>query len=143
MSKGRTKLAERLRQLRKTHSYTQDYIASYLGIIRQTYGHYESGRCTPSTETLYKLACLYNIDIEDLMLLSIDLEPGEYEPPNHTASSRDLEKILAFYSDDFNKQKFRFFSDQEKELLYYFSRIDDVDRKEIVEFTKIKAKKYT
>ncbi len=139
----RIKLSERLRQLRKMHSYTQDYVASYLGIIRQTYGHYESGRSMPSTETLYKIAGLYKIPVEDLLHLSINLDSDEYDIPEHSSSSQDLEKMLEYYSDDFNKQKYRFFSDQEKELLYFFNRIDDVDRREIIEFTRIKAKKYT
>jgi hypothetical protein len=33
------------------------------------------------------------------------------------------------------------FSNLEKELFYYFEKISETDKKEIIEFTKIKARK--
>lgn len=136
-------LPERLKQLRKAHSYTQDDIASFLGVIRQTYSHYETGRCAPSAQTLYKLAGLYKISVEDLLHLSVNIDRDEYfDAPEPSSASNDLDGYLSFYNDSFNLKKYRFFSDDEKELLYYFSRIDETDRREIIEFTRIKAKKY-
>lgn len=35
-------LPEKLKELRKVHGYTQDYVAAALGIVRQTYSHYEA-----------------------------------------------------------------------------------------------------
>ena len=64
------KLPQKLKELRKVNNYTQDYVAAVLGIVRQTYSHYETGRRTPDAEALYKLAGLYNISIDDLMYLS-------------------------------------------------------------------------
>ena len=69
-----TQLAKRLRELRKVNNYTQDYVASALGVIRQTYSHYETGKRTPNSEMLYKLAGLYDISVDDLLHLSIDLD---------------------------------------------------------------------
>ena len=63
------KLPQKLKELRKVNNYTQDYVAAVLGIVRQTYSHYETGRRTPDAEALYKLAGLYNISIDDLMHL--------------------------------------------------------------------------
>ena len=145
---GATQLSERLKQLRKAHAYTQDYVASMLGIIRQTYSHYETGRCTPPTSALYQLAQLYRISVEDLLHLAfegsdtpvISLHSGPDEIPLRT--QEDLDGYLNFYNDRFNREKFRFFSDEEKELFYYFNRIDETDRREIIEFTKIKSRKY-
>ena len=54
-------LPQKLKQLRKVHNYTQDYVAEALGIVRQTYSHYETGKRMPDAESLYKLAGLYNI----------------------------------------------------------------------------------
>lgn len=48
-----TILPEKLRGLRKAHSYTQDYVATALGIARQTYSHYETGKRTPDAERLH------------------------------------------------------------------------------------------
>ena len=60
-------LPAKLKQLRIIHGYTQDYIASVLGIARQTYSHYETGKRTPSPDALFKLAGLYNISVDDFI----------------------------------------------------------------------------
>lgn len=60
-------LPTKLKELRKVYGFTQDYVASALGIARQTYSHYETGKRTPSSEALFKLAGLYDISVDDLM----------------------------------------------------------------------------
>ena len=37
-------LPQKLKELRKVNNYTQDYVAEVLGVVRQTYSHYETGR---------------------------------------------------------------------------------------------------
>ena len=139
----KTRLSKRLIQLRRAYSYTQDYVASFLGVIRQTYSHYETGRCVPPTPTLYKLAGLYKISVEDLLHLSVEIDRDEYyDAPSPSTSSEDLSDYLEYYNDSFNRKKFRFFTNEEKELLYLFSVLDDIDKREIIEFTRIKTKKY-
>lgn len=39
------------------------------------------------------------------------------------------------------KKKYMFHTNLEKELLFYFNKISEEDKKEIIEFTKIKARK--
>ena len=137
-----TQLAKRLRELRKVNNYTQDYVASALGVIRQTYSHYETGKRTPNSEMLYKLAGLYDISVDDLLHLSIDLDKNiYYEAPGPTQSSDDLTAYLDFFNNPSNQKKFQYNTNLEKELLYYFQKITDSDKKEIIEFTKIKAQK--
>jgi len=137
-----TLLSKRLKELRKVNNYTQDYVASALGVIRQTYSHYETGKRTPSSEMLYKLAGLYEISVDDLMHLAIDLDRNiYYEAPGPTQSSDDLTAYLEFFSNPSNQKKFQYNTNLEKELLYYFQKITDADKKEIIEFTKIKAQK--
>ena len=113
-------------------------------MIRQTYSHYETGRSKPSVQTLYKLAGLYNISVEDLLHLSVSLDREEYyDAPSPSESSLELDGFLNYYNDAFNKKKYQFFSDEEKELLYFFNLIPDrADRREIIDITKIKVKKY-
>ena len=50
-----------LRQLRKDHGYSQEYVAEKLHIVRSTYSHYETGRITPSVNSLVNLARLYAV----------------------------------------------------------------------------------
>ncbi len=136
------KLAERLRALRKGHQYTQDYVASFLGIVRQTYSHYENGLRTPGYEALYKLAGLYNISVEDLMHLTVELDENEYyDAPCPTRSSRQLASYLDYLNEPMNRKKLQFHSDLEKELLFYFSLLPEEEREELVEIAKIKTQK--
>lgn len=136
------KLASKLRALRKGHQYTQDYVASFLGIVRQTYSHYENGLRTPSYEALYKLAGLYNISVEDLMHLSVELDENEYyDAPRPTPSSRQLASYLDYLNDPKNRKKLQFQSDLEKELLYYFSLLSEEDKEELIAIAKIKTAK--
>ena len=137
-----TLLSKRLKELRKINNYTQDYVASALGVIRQTYSHYETGKRTPNSEMLYKLAGLYDISVDDLLHLSIDLDKNiYYEAPGPTQSSDDLAAYLDFFNNPSNQKKFQYNTNLEKELLYYLQKITDSDKKEIIEFTKIKAQK--
>lgn len=136
------KLANKLKELRKINSYTQDYVASFLGIVRQTYSHYETGQRTPNHEILFKLSGLYNISVDDLLKLSIDLDENDYyDTPKSTQSSTELAEYLNHFSNPKNEKKYQFNTNLEKELLYYFEKISDDDKREIIEFTKIKARK--
>lgn len=134
-------LHQRLKELRKVNNYTQDYVAEALGTTRQTYSHYETGRRKPSPETIFKLALLYNVSADDLLHLSIEFdEKVFYEAPGPSQSSDDLAAYLEYFNDPRNQKKFQYNSNLEKELLYYFQMISDHDKREIIEFTKIKAK---
>lgn len=136
------KLAERLKELRKINGFTQDYVASVLGIVRQTYSHYETGNRTPNSETLFKLAGLYNISVDDLMQLTVTLDRNVYyDAPNPTQSSEDLASFLEYFNNPNNQKKYQYLTNLEKELLYFFEKITEVDKREIIEFTKIKARK--
>lgn len=137
-------LPEKLKELRKINNYTQDYVADILGVVRQTYSHYETGKRTSDATALYKLAGLYNVSIEDLLHLIVDIDRDEvYDAPTPTQTSSELAEYLKFYNDPANQKKYMFHSDLEKRMLFYFSKISDEDKKEIIEFTKIKARKNT
>lgn len=136
-----TQLSKRLKELRKVHNYTQDYVASVLGVIRQTYSHYETGKRMPNSETLYKLAGLYDISVSDLIQLSFTLDKDEYfDAPEITQSSIELSEYLEYFNNPNNRKKYQYNTNLEKELLYYFERISEKDKKEIIEFTKIKVR---
>ena len=54
---------------------------------------------------------------------------------------KDFDDFLQYANDEQNKKRFHLLNYSEKELLYYFSKISSVDKREIIEFTKIKARK--
>lgn len=135
-------LASKLKELRTAHGYNQDYVASAIGVVRQTYSHYETGKRAPNPEILFKLAGLYNISVDDLLQLTMDIDRNiYYDAPAPTQSSEDLAGFLEYFNNPNHKKKYQLFSNLEKELLYYFEKISDSDKKEIIEFTKIKARK--
>lgn len=139
---GKELLPQKLKELRKANGYTQDYVASFLGVVRQTYSHYETGLRTPGPETLYKLAGLYNVSIEDLMQLVISLDQSiYYDAPTGTQSGKELTEFLDYLNQPGNYQRLRFLSCQEKEFLFYFEQISSEDKQEMIEFAKIKARK--
>jgi transcriptional regulator with XRE-family HTH domain len=72
-------LPQKLKELRKVNNYTQDYVAEVLGVVRQTYSHYETGKRTPDAEVFYKLAGLYNISVDDLLQFAKAVDNGEYD----------------------------------------------------------------
>ena len=135
-------LAKRLKELRKAHGYTQDYVAEFLGLVRQTYSHYETGKRSPNPEILFKLAGLYSISVDDLMQLTITLDRNiYYDAPAPTQSSKDLEDFLNFLNNPKNEKKYKLFSNLEKELLFYFEQLSESDKLEIIEIEKIKTRK--
>ena len=56
-------VSESLKKVRKEHKLTQQDIADVLGIDRSTYTFYETGKTSPSVQTLYKLSNIYNVSM--------------------------------------------------------------------------------
>ena len=135
-------LTKKLKELRKAHSYTQEDVAAALGVVRQTYSHYETGSRTPNTEVLYKLAGLYNISVDDLIQLTMSFDRDiQFDAPAPTQSSEELKDILSYFNNPQNAKKYSFCTYSEKEMLYHFEKLSDEDRQELIEFAKIKVRK--
>jgi len=133
-------LATKLKELRKARNYTQVDVAAALGIVRQTYSHYETGNRTPDSEMMYKLAAFYQIDVNDLMQLVAPLDEGTFPDVSRSPSPVNyLAEFLEFTSNPYNEKKLRRLSAPEKELLFYFEKLDADAQREIIEFTKIKS----
>ena len=92
-------LANKLKELRISHSYKQVDIAAFLGVVRQTYANYENGLRTPDTETLHKIAALYGITLDDLMQLTTTLDPElYYNAPQPSQNSVDIAGFLDYFN---------------------------------------------
>ena len=61
-------LKENLKELRTIYRYSQKRIAIILGISQVQYFKYESGINEPNIEMLIKIANLYNISLDELIL---------------------------------------------------------------------------
>ena len=60
-------LKENLAMLRGIHGYSQEEIASRIGISRQAYAKWESGATVPDIEKCIRLAKVYGVTIDSLV----------------------------------------------------------------------------
>lgn len=135
-------IPKRLKELRKSHNYTQDYVASSIGTVRQTYSGYETGVRTPSAQVIYKLAGLYKISVDDLLSITLNVDRDEfYDAPEKTITGHMLNQYLDFLNDPVNKNKYANLSSDEKELLYRFNLLSEDDKYEISEIINIKLRR--
>ena len=68
-------LGERLKKIRKDKKITQDEIAGFLGVKRQTYSAYERGVSVPDSLTLKKLADYFEVSTDFFFQNSEDKPP--------------------------------------------------------------------
>lgn len=127
---------------RKSHGMKQVEVATALGITRQAYSNYETGDRKPDTATLYKLAGIYDIPVDDLLQFVIEVDRNVYyEAPAPTVSGDELKEFVDFYNQPQNEKKYSAFSNTEKKLLFYFNKVSEDDKEDIIEFLKIKARR--
>ncbi len=129
-----TKLATRLKELRKMYHFNQEYVASYLDISRQAYSHYETGRNIPPTETLIKLAQLYHLPEDNFLSLTT---PALY---NMHSPSNDFDYLDNFI-DFLNKPQnsvYQTLDKNEKLLIYFFKLLSPEDQADLLAFLKIR-----
>ena len=101
-----------LQTLRKQNTYTQAFVAQRIGVIRQTYSHYETGRVSPSVSVICRLADLYEIPVETLL-----------EATNGVKES-NTPKNEAMYQ----------LSQKEQQLVRYHRLLDEREQEEIMDF---------
>lgn len=137
------RLSQYLKELRKSHGYQQEFVASHLNITRQTYSHYETGRITPPVNSLYNLAALYGIPVENFMefLVTYNISSDFSKKPvpcllsEHVA---DLNELMNYINSPERSKKFKALDHNEKLLLYYYQNLDQRDQKDILTFLKVK-----
>lgn len=66
-------MLKNLKSLRKELGFTQNQLADLLNISQQTYSDYENCKTEPTTDTLVKLAEIFDVTIDEL----VDITPEE------------------------------------------------------------------
>lgn len=61
------KFYERLKNERKAHKFTQQYVADKIGVSVRAYQQYEQGMYEPNIERLIALADLFDISVDSLI----------------------------------------------------------------------------
>ena len=87
---NKTRLPVILKELRKSHKFTQQQLADRINISQRAYSHYEKGQCEPDVSTLIKLAEIYDI--------SLDILTGRYikanSPINQIAIGQSINQSI-------------------------------------------------
>ncbi len=122
-------LSQKLAALRKNANYTQTFIADIIGVARQTYSHYETGRLVPNLEILYAIADLYQIPAEPLVKLLL--------PASFQKSPTTSDNFLDFLENPLNRSRYKGCTIKEKKLLYYFTKLKSKDQDRFIEIAKI------
>ncbi len=139
-----TTLDQYLKELRKACNYSQEFVASHLNITRQTYSHYETGRIIPPTNSLYNIAKLYGIPVENLLDLvvtyNINMDFAKKKQIGNLDSSDDLANYLEYTNLPAVQKKLKHLDHKERLLLYYFIQLDQRDQDDILTFMKVKLK---
>lgn len=83
-----------MRILRETNGYTQEYIASELGINQNTYSKLEAGQTRLTVERVRKLAEIYKVDPDyffskDVSVINYNTGEHSHGGPIHTYNSCD------------------------------------------------------
>jgi len=66
---------ERLKMLRKREKWTQQEVASKLGVDRSTYTKYETGQSEPNFEILQKIAGLFGVSTDFILNADVNEKP--------------------------------------------------------------------
>ncbi len=64
------KFKDRLKELRKEYSFTQQELANKIGIVRTAIANYETGRTIPDSDTLTLLAKIFDTTTDYLLGIS-------------------------------------------------------------------------
>jgi HTH-type transcriptional regulator, competence development regulator len=125
-------LQMRLKARRKELKYSQEDMARMLGITRQGYGHYETGRNEPAFEML--------LHISKILACSTDYLLGKTQIVKQTENNKEYEEIaeISHYvkeagidsSDFFNAKKWKSLSKEDlEEIRRHFEWVSEKAKK--------------
>ena len=86
-------VSNKLKNLRESKNYKQNYVASYLGISQQNYSRYENEKREIPIHFLPLLAKLYGVSID--YILGISISKKDYETISQkTYNGKTLNEII-------------------------------------------------
>lgn len=113
-------LKENLLALRTAKQLSQTKVATMLNITRQAYNHYETGARIPPTDTIEKLANIFDVSTDYLL--------GRENEQKKIRSSEE-ERIL----------KMLYESDELRELIDTAARLTPVELKALSDFVAVRS----
>lgn len=108
------KLADRLCEYRRKSGLSQDELAEKVGVSRQAVSNWERGEKSPDTDNLIKLASVYNVTIDEMLLGDGEVRINQEE----TKTEEDTDNLFGKYV-EFDKDKIYILKNGEKEKTGY------------------------
>ena len=87
-------IANRLVQLRKASSLSQEELAARIGVSRQAVSKWERAEASPDTDNLIALARLYQISLDELLRAEEPPAPEAVEKPADTAAASQSSELV-------------------------------------------------
>lgn len=138
----------KLIELRKKHNYTQEYVSSYIHVSRGGYSQYETGKRIPSSESLLKLAKLYNVSIDQLINQnviaipdSLLLDPASDYSSNNSIDINLLKNLGILLLNSSPSLDFSSITQNDINFLSSFKKLSHTDQEDIRLFVSCKNKK--
>lgn len=132
-----TNLGSFLKKLRKRMNLSQEALATQLGLQRQSYSHYETGRNKPPVDILIRLSKIYNIPVEAFTQLTDDSAPS-LAPSSFLLAEENGQYVVSNSSIDL--LKYMNLSAKETDLINHFRLLDNRDQYDVLQITKLKVK---
>ncbi len=133
------RLGEYLKTLRKSTGLSQEKVASEIGVIQQSYSHYETGRVIPPMQTLMALSQFFDVPLEDLLPLSDSKPQSNDVTKDKKNTSINATDYIAYINQPVNESRLRFLNEKEKKLLYYFSVMDTSEKDDYLELFRMRT----
>ena len=90
-------LGKRIQSVRKAKNFTQDKLAELIGVETPSISYIETGKYSPSAETLQKLSAVLNVEPWELYYFNV-LSEDEMKNELLSAWDRNPRLIKVFYS---------------------------------------------
>ena len=74
-------LADKITELRRQHSWTQDDLAERLDVSRQSVSKWEGAQAAPTLDKIVEMSRLFGVSTDYLLKDELELEPGSAEAP--------------------------------------------------------------
>lgn len=112
-------LANSIKRLRENAGLTQQEIADLLNIDRSTYAYYETGKTSPSINTLKKFAKIFNVNYDVLI--------------DGTSKYITSDNRVEYHAVEFSDEKFYLLSKDEKQLISCFRMLSNERQSKLLE----------
>lgn len=117
-------LAKKLKELRKSVCMTQDDVAMLLGMNRTSFSKYENGAANPPLAVLRKLAKLYAVPLESLIVDDVSKNFVNSADTDELLGDFDIKDISMFFSK---------LTPDERMIILKMRMLNDEDRNKVLD----------